>query len=122
MNLKAKVELKAKELKLTIRDVERLSNISSRLIEHWDTSMPSADKLARVSKTLNVSMEWLLDMEEPNSRTEESLDESEWLQLYRMMNPEGKVEALKRIREMTVIPHYTEDTSSTLASSNAAVA
>ncbi|WP_207645714.1 helix-turn-helix domain-containing protein [Peptostreptococcus sp. D1] len=50
---------------MSIAEIERKSNLGNGTIRRWADSIPSADKLYRVSKVLGVSIEYLLSGEEP---------------------------------------------------------
>ena len=49
---------------MTIADVEREAKLGNGSIRRWKKSIPSADKLHRVSNLFGVSMEMLLGYEE----------------------------------------------------------
>lgn len=54
----------ATDSRMTIADVEREAKLGNGSIRRWKKSIPSADKLHRVSNLFGVSMEVLLGYEE----------------------------------------------------------
>lgn len=50
---------------MSIAEIERKSDLGNGTIRRWADSIPSADKLYRVSKVLGVSIEYLISGEEP---------------------------------------------------------
>lgn len=55
---------------MTIAELERLSGISNGQIRRWDTSSPKVENLAKVAKTLHVSVDFLLGKEESSTMDE----------------------------------------------------
>lgn len=55
---------------MSIAEVERKSNIGNGIIRRWDKSIPTADKLQNVAKTLGADMNYLLTGEESESDSE----------------------------------------------------
>lgn len=52
---------------LTIAELERRADLGNGTVRRWKESFPSVDKVARVSKILNVSIEYLYTGEEQNT-------------------------------------------------------
>lgn len=65
LNLLDRVQQLASLKGLSIAEIERKANLGNGTIRRWTNSIPSADKLYRVSKVLGVSIEYLLSGEEP---------------------------------------------------------
>ena len=61
-----KIRKLAEEKGMTIAELERQANITPKAICKWNVVMPAADKLARVARALDVTVEDLLD----NGQTE----------------------------------------------------
>lgn len=55
---------------MPISELERKAQIANGVIRRWDKSIPSADKLQRVSKILGTSMDYLLTGKEPSEDSE----------------------------------------------------
>ena len=67
---------------VTIAELERKANLGNGTIRRWDKSYPSIDKVMRVARVFNVSLEYLYNGTEENvlnaaARKMEELDESE---------------------------------------------
>lgn len=66
MTLKDKVVDLCKEKGLTVRELERRAKIGERTIQHWDKSKPDALRLYSVAGVLEVPMEELLSVYDPD--------------------------------------------------------
>ncbi len=55
---------------MPISELERKAQIANGVIRRWDTSIPAADKLQRVSRILGTSMDYLLTGKEPSEDSE----------------------------------------------------
>ncbi len=69
MKLKEKVKALCQERGISVRRFENDLGISNGNVKHWDTSMPSGDKLVAIAKYFGVSVDYLLD-DTVNSTTE----------------------------------------------------
>ena len=56
-----KIRRIAAERGWSLRELEKQAGVSVGTIYRWDDSTPSADKLLKVAKTLDVSMEELME-------------------------------------------------------------
>lgn len=56
---------------ITIAELERRANVGNGTIRRWSTILPSGDKLQRVARYLNVSIDYLINGEESNEDDEE---------------------------------------------------
>lgn len=65
MNLFERVQQLASIRGMSIAELERKSNLGNGTIRRWSDSIPSADKLYKVSKILGVSIDYLISGEEP---------------------------------------------------------
>lgn len=81
MSIVKRIREEGKKYGMTIASIERNTQISNGTIGKWDKSVPSVENIYKVSKLLNVSMEYLLFGEKTDTNL--SLDEIEWLELYR---------------------------------------
>lgn len=66
--------LKAKGIKTA--DVTRMTGISSTVFSEWKKgkSKPNADKLIKIAKCLDTTVEYLVTGEEPNNRERAKID------------------------------------------------
>lgn len=62
MTLMDKIAILCGKRKIPLRQLEREAGLSPRTIQHWDKSTPSADKVARVARVLEVPVEELLSV------------------------------------------------------------
>ena len=66
MNLKEKIVALCEEQDITIRELERRAGLKERTIQHWDESDPGSKKLYSVAQVLNVPVEELLSVYNPD--------------------------------------------------------
>lgn len=78
---------------ITVAELERRTGIGNGVIRRWDTHSPSADKLQRVAKELNTTVDYLVNGLERNERSRGSQKEirhkeicSELNQIYSRKN------------------------------------
>ena len=84
MNLKEKITALCKERGITVRELERRANLKERTIQHWDESEPSGQKLYSVAKVLNVPIEELLSVYNPD------MERIAYIEKLRAENEEAK--------------------------------
>lgn len=110
MNLKEKITALCKERRITVRELERRAGLKERTIQHWDESDPSGQKLYSVAQVLDVPVEELLSVYNPElervayvlnakKQSDEITELQEELQILRD-NPETRT-VLKGMRNMT---------------------
>jgi len=60
-----------------LKELEKIS-ISPQVVSNWKSrnTVPKADDLYRIAKYLNVTMEWLLTGENPNTELPEDIQKS----------------------------------------------
>lgn len=46
---------------ITIAELERQANVGTGTIRRWNTTLPSGDKLQRVARCLNVTIDYLIN-------------------------------------------------------------
>ena len=77
MTINERVKNRAKELGLTVEEVERQCGLGKRTIYYWDVNSPSIDKVKRVADLLDTSpayiMGWDDEISEKNALLEELL-------------------------------------------------
>lgn len=66
MNLKEKVMELCEERGISVRELERKAGLKDRVIQHWDKSDPSGPKLYAVANALDVPIEELLSVYDPD--------------------------------------------------------
>lgn len=66
MTLKDKITDLCRERNISVRELENRAGLKQRTIQHWDKSEPSALKLYMVAYVLDVRMEELLSVYDPN--------------------------------------------------------
>lgn len=62
MTLLDKVAILCGQRKMPLRQLERAAGLKERTIQHWDKSVPSADKVVKVARVLQVPIEELFSV------------------------------------------------------------
>ncbi|MCO7180411.1 helix-turn-helix domain-containing protein [Lactococcus formosensis] len=70
MNLYEKIKELAAQKKLSIRRLEEELGFANGSLKQWKNSNPGADKLAKVAKYFNVSVDYLLGLDDNKSKNE----------------------------------------------------
>lgn len=78
----------------TIKALERSLDLSNGSIRNWDTKPPSYDKVEKVAKYFNVSIEYIIGTE-----TEETHKEKEIISFYRKADDRGKDRIYKTAKD-----------------------
>lgn len=60
MTLKDKVKALCEERGITVYKLEKALGLANGSVKHWDTSMPSGDKILALSRYFNVKPEYFL--------------------------------------------------------------
>lgn len=100
---------------VSVKKLEEDSCMGKRTMYNWATSAPAADKLLKVAKYLDTSMEYLMgetdDIDAKISTQWEGLakDEAELLSAYRKLNSEGKQRILGDSVSFTMDKRYKKD-------------
>lgn len=89
MNTLDRIKLLVEQKGITIAELERRADIGNGVIRRWNTSLPTGDKLQRVARELNVTIDYLVNGEEDSKasiigREAADLDEND-LDLIRVM-------------------------------------
>ena len=82
MTLVEKIKAVCRAKGITVSKLEEEAKISPRTIGRWDESKPSVDKVKRVAKVLDVSLDYLLD-EENEEVSSDGEDLAEYLEMVR---------------------------------------
>ncbi|EJU22040.1 DNA-binding helix-turn-helix protein [Peptoanaerobacter stomatis] len=64
MNTLDRIKLLVEQKGITIAELERRADIGNGVIRRWGTSLPTGDKLQRVARELNVTIDYLVNGEE----------------------------------------------------------
>lgn len=64
MNTLDRIKLLVEQKGITIAELERRADIGNGVIRRWNTSLPTGDKLQRVARELNVTIDYLVNGEE----------------------------------------------------------
>jgi len=59
MSISERIKIEGAKSSYTLASIERELGLANGSIRRWDTSIPSADKLYKVAKLLNVTMDYL---------------------------------------------------------------
>lgn len=87
MTLIERINQKATEKGLNIKQLEQLAGLSNGQIGKWKRQKPSYDKVQAVANSLNVSIDWLITGKESGNLAE---DERKLIDIYRNCNTTGK--------------------------------
>lgn len=60
MNILDRIKILAKKKQISLAEIERRTGLSSGSITKWNKNVPSVDKLERVAKLFNVSLDYLV--------------------------------------------------------------
>ena len=102
---------------IRIKEAERKAGIGYNSSQNWSDHIPTADKLLKVAKVLNTTMEYMMgetddiDAKVTNETPEAasiSPDEMELLQIYRAVSIEGKAAILTAARAFAGQVDYTK--------------
>lgn len=72
---------------------------------------PSQDKLVVLGMALNVNEAWLMGFDVPIERSRFKSNTLKIMQYYDLLNDLGKHEAIKRVKELTYLPQYTNESN-----------
>ena len=72
---------------ITIKELERIIQISNRSIRHWNEKTPSVERVLLVADHFNVSLDWLVTGKESGNLTPE---EQLLVDHYRRADNRGK--------------------------------
>lgn len=64
MNTLDRIKNLVEQKGITIAELERRANVGNGVIRRWDKSLPTGDKLQRVAKVLNTTIDYLINGEE----------------------------------------------------------
>ena len=92
MSLIERINQKATEKGLNIKQLEQLSGLSNGQIGKWKKQKPSYDKVESVANSLNVSIDWLITGKEHGELTDE---EKKLVDYYRIADSRGKRNILR---------------------------
>lgn len=94
-------------------DVTKATGLSSTVFSEWKRgkSTPNADKLVKIARYLNTTVEYLVTGEtsEPLPPVMLSEDEEGLLAAYRSLNATGKEKAAEYIRDLSENERYIKD-------------
>lgn len=77
MNINERVKKRAKELGMTVEEVEQKSGLGKRTIYSWDKNSPSVDKVKRVADLLDTTPAYIMGWEGENDEILERLARDE---------------------------------------------
>lgn len=109
MDVVDRIKKLCREYNITPAYIERELGFSNGYISKLRGREVPYTKLAKIADLLRVSPDYLATGTE-NAMQSLSTDELELLTAFKMLNVDGKTEALKRIHEMTELTRFTKDT------------
>ena len=106
MNIYSQIKVACSIRKQQVQDVEEKAGLGFKTTYNWRKSAPAADKLLKVAKTLNTTMEYLMGetddidakIEAASNAPGMAQDEKELLELYRAVSVEGKAAIMTAAR------------------------
>jgi len=82
MDLISRIKELCKERRITVAQLEQECGLGKKTIANWGKSSPSVDKLSKIADYFGVSIDFLLDREEPETDSfDEIRDELERLRM-----------------------------------------
>ncbi len=69
MNMLDRIKLLVEQKGITLAELERRSSLTNGAIRRWVDHIPSVDKLQRVAKELNTTLDYLINGEENEKGT-----------------------------------------------------
>lgn len=118
MNIYEKVKDACRIRGVSVKKIEEESDMGKRTMYNWATSAPASDKLLKVSKLLNTTMEYLMGETEDidaiivSSMEENSasitIEEKELLSIFQSVSVEGKAAIMTAARAFAGQVDYTK--------------
>ena len=68
MDLRPKIRELCKKRGVSLSQVERDCGFASGSISHWDTKMPSVERVGRVADYFNISVDYLMGRQAPSDK------------------------------------------------------
>ena len=92
----------------TQMDLMKDLGLSSSTVSNWCTGLklPRMDKVQMLADYFNISKSDLIEEDGPVKAQKRKMDEAV-LSHFHKLNDAGKNEGIKRIKELTFIPHYS---------------
>lgn len=132
MTLLDKVAILCRQREMTIRQLEKEAGLKDRTIQHWDKSVPGADKVVKVANVLQVPMEELFSVYDESgnmlrvskiisecgeaSANDITEREKGILLCFRLLNAEGQDRAEEYINMLVEGEKYKRFTQDTVSS------
>ena len=116
MTIGEKIRAFRKERKLTQRELAEKAKLANSTIQQYEAEQytPKIEQLSRIAEALDVNIYQLLDWDSPIEGVD-GMYHGEYLDLhnqiqrdFKILNSAGKVEAAKRVNELTQIEKYTK--------------
>lgn len=121
MNIYSQIKTACSIRRLQVQDVEEKAGLGFKTTYNWRKSAPAADKLLKVAKILDTTMEYLMgETEDINAslvsgpvdeQAVNSVEESELLEIFRSVSVEGKAAIITAARAFAGQVDYTKKES-----------
>lgn len=116
MNIYQNVKSACLVREIRVKEVEKKAGIGNNSLQNWTDHFPTADKLLKVAKVLNTTMEFIMGETDDidatigaaSSAASITQDEKELLDLYRGVSIEGKAAILTAARAFAGQVDYTK--------------
>ena len=98
---------------LTLEELGNMVGVGKSTVRKWENGMIAnmrRDKILKVSEALDTTPAYLMGWDQEES-SEKSLPRI--MQYYELLNDTGKLEATKRVEELTQLPQYIKNASET---------
>lgn len=117
MNIYDRIKIIAQDNNTNIKTIEKELGIGNGTIKGWITSSPRCDKIISIANKYDVSIEWILLGNQPNTNKIELTEEEQDLLNYFRRLPEkkqirflGRIEA--EIENLKEAEEYKQETKS----------
>lgn len=108
MNQVEKVKKMCKERGVRISKLEKDLGFSNGYIGQLKRGTFPADRLEKIASYFRVDYHYFLDdVSDPAAAAGLSDDETELLRLFRLLNSDGRAQALEQVENLAQLPKYT---------------
>ena len=104
-----KIRFHRRKQKITQKQLSEWTGIAEITIRQYEANkyVPRIENLKKMAHALNVSLAEFLDLSIPCETFHLSIEQRAILRCFESLNPKGRKEASKRMKELSQLPQYT---------------